>query len=121
LTAVRYFGKYQATAAFVYSSPTGWLVALFPLGFAAYLFSGVVYNVAQISYRQAVCPPQLMGRMNAAVRWIVWGTMPLGGVIGGALGATVGVRPTLWIAFAGSWAAGFWVFFSPLRRMRDIP
>jgi hypothetical protein len=30
------------------------------------------------------------------------------------------VRATLWIAFAGSWAAGWWVFFSPLRGMRAI-
>jgi MFS family permease len=112
------FGLPQILAAL---AEPGWLVALFPLGFAACLFSGVVYNVAQVSYRQAVCPPRLMGRMNAAVRWIVWGTMPLGGVIGGALGAAIGVRPTLWIGFAGSWAAGFWVFFSPLRRTRDIP
>jgi hypothetical protein len=35
-------------------------------------------------------------------------------------GAALGVRATLWIALAGSWAAGFWVFLSPLRRMRDI-
>lgn len=99
----------------------GWLVVLFPIGYATMFFSAVVYNVAQVSYRQAVCPPQLMGRMNAAARWIVWGTMPLGGVIGSALGATIGIRPTLWIGFAGSWVAGFWVYFSPLRRMRDIP
>jgi hypothetical protein len=59
--------------------------------------------------------------MNAAVRWIVWGTLPLGGLLGGAFGAWLGVRPTLWIGFAGSWAAGWWVFFSPLRRMRDLP
>ena len=43
----------------------GWLVALFPIGYAIEFFSGVVYNVAQVSYRQAVTPPQLMGRMNA--------------------------------------------------------
>jgi MFS family permease len=99
----------------------GWLVALFPIGYSTLFFSAVVYNVAQVSYRQAVTPPQLMGRMNAAVRWIVWGTLPLGGIIGGALGSTIGIRPTLWIGFIGSWAAGFWVYFSPLRKMRDIP
>jgi MFS family permease len=91
----------------------GWRVVLFPIGFAAYAFMGVVYNVAQVSYRQAICPPRLLGRMNAAVRWVVWGTLPLGGVLGGAFGTWLGVRPTLWIAFAGSWAAGWWVFFSP--------
>jgi MFS family permease len=99
----------------------GWTVALFPIGFASFWFCAVVYNVAQVSYRQSVTPPQLMGRMNAAVRWIVWGTMPLGGIIGGALGTTIGIRPTLWIGFIGSWAAGFWVYFSPLRHMRDVP
>ncbi|MGH3151432.1 MAG: MFS transporter [Streptosporangiaceae bacterium] len=99
----------------------GWRVAAFPVGLAASTFSGVVYNVAQVSYRQAICPPRLLGRMNAAVRWVVWGTIPLGGVLGGVFGTLLGVRPTLWLGFAGCWAAGFWVFFSPLRRLRDVP
>jgi MFS family permease len=99
----------------------GWRVAAFVVGQAGFWFSAVVYNVAQVSYRQAICPPRLLGRMNAAVRWVVWGTLPLGGLLGGALGTAVGVRTTLWIGFAGSWLAGWWVFFSPLRRMRDVP
>jgi MFS family permease len=99
----------------------GWRVALFPIGFAFSAFASVIYNVAQVSYRQAVCPPELLGRMNAATRWIVWGTLPLGGLIGGALGTAIGVRPTIWIAYAGCWAGGWWVFFSPLRGMRDVP
>ena len=99
----------------------GWRVAAFVVGLAGFWFSAVVYNVAQVSYRQAICPPRLLGRMNAAVRWIVWGTLPLGGLLGGALGTAAGVRTTLWIAFAGSWLAGWWVFFSPLRTMRDVP
>ena len=98
----------------------GWRVAAFPVGMAFFSFGAVVYNVAQVSYRQAICPPRLLGRMNAAVRWVVWGTIPLGGVLGGALGTLAGVRVTLWIAYSGSWAAGWWVFFSPLRRQRDL-
>jgi MFS family permease len=99
----------------------GWRVAAFAVGMAGFWFSAVIYNVAQVSYRQAICPPRLLGRMNAAVRWIVWGTLPLGGLLGGALGTALGIRTTLWIGFAGSWLAGWWVFFSPLRGMRDIP
>jgi MFS family permease len=99
----------------------GWRVVAFPVGQAFFSFGGVVYNVAQVSYRQAICPPRLLGRMNAAVRWVVWGTLPLGGLLGGALGTALGVRATLWIAFVGTWAAGWWVFFSPLRRIRDVP
>jgi MFS family permease len=98
----------------------GWRVALVVVGLAADAFSAVVYNVAQVSYRQAVCPPRLLGRMNAAVRWVVWGTLPLGGLLGGAFGTWLGVRATLWIGFTGAWAAGWWVFFSPLRGMRAL-
>ncbi len=98
----------------------GWRVAAFAVGMAFFSFGAVVYNVAQVSYRQAICPPRLLGRMNAAVRWVVWGTIPLGGLLGGVLGTLAGVRATLWIAFAGSWAAGWWVFFSPLRGLRAL-
>ena len=98
----------------------GWRVAAFAVGMACFSFSAVVYNVAQVSYRQAICPPRLLGRMNAAIRWVVWGTIPIGALLGGVLGTLAGVRTTLWIAYAGSWAAGWWVFFSPLRRQRDL-
>ena len=99
----------------------GWRLVFFAAGMAAFSFAGVLYNIAQLSFRQAICPPGLLGRMNAAVRWIVWGTLPLGGLAGGALGTLIGIRPTMWIGVTGSWAAGLWVLFSPLRRMRDVP
>lgn len=101
----------------------GWRLVLFPISVAGLSFAAVVYNIAQVSYRQIICPPELLGRMNAAIRWIVWGTLPLGGLLGGVLGSAtaLGVLPTLWLSVVGSWAAGFWVLFSPLRGMRDIP
>ncbi|GAA2132654.1 MFS transporter [Kitasatospora kazusensis] len=99
----------------------GWGVLLLPLGWGIAYFAAMVYNVAQVSYRQSVTPPELMGRMNAAVRWVVWGTMPLGSILGGTLGTLIGVRPALWVAFIGSWAAGWFVFCSPLRHLRDVP
>jgi MFS family permease len=99
----------------------GWRVTLVVVGFAFFWFSAVVYNVAQVSYRQAICPPALLGRMNAAIRWIVWGTLPLGGLLGGAVGTAIGIRPTIWIGVTGGWLAGLLVFFSPLRNLRDVP
>ncbi|MDT7544407.1 MAG: hypothetical protein QOE99_517, partial [Actinomycetota bacterium] len=68
-----------------------------------------------------ICPPALQGRMNASVRFIVWGTMPLGALAGGALGTLIGVRPTLVVAAVGGCLSVLWVVFSPLFGMRDFP
>lgn len=81
----------------------------------------VVYNVAQVSFRQAITPHALLGRMNATVRFLVWSTLPVGGVLGGFLGEGIGVRNTLWIAAAGLCLAFLPVFLSPLRTMRELP
>jgi len=84
-------------------------------------FCVVLYNVAQVSFRQRLCPPALLGRMNASVRFIVWGTLPLGGLLGGFLGTHLGVLPTLWVAVGVSFLACLPVVLSPLVRMRDLP
>ncbi|NUP54130.1 MAG: MFS transporter [Catenulispora sp.] len=99
----------------------GWGVLLYAAGLAFYGMVAVVYNVAQVSYRQVITPHALLGRMNASVRFIVWGTMPLGALLGGVLGTWLGLRAVVLIAVAGSYAAVLWVLFSPLRGMRDVP
>lgn len=81
----------------------------------------VVYNVTQVSFRQLLCPERLLGRMNATIRFAVWGTIPIGSLLGGILGATIGLRPTLWIAVGGTAVAFLPIFFSPLRTMRELP
>jgi MFS family permease len=81
----------------------------------------VVYNVTQLSFRQAATPEELLGRMNATMRFLVWGTMPLGGVLGGVLGEVIGVRNTLVVAGVGACLAFLWVFSSPMRTMRELP
>jgi len=81
----------------------------------------VIYNVNQVSVRQALCPLPLQGRMNASVRTIVWGCMPIGAFIGGVLGSTIGLRPTLWVGGIGALTAFAWIIFSPVRALRVLP
>jgi MFS family permease len=99
----------------------GWRLVLFAVAGLAFGFGAVVYNVAQVSYRQAICPDQLLGRMNASVRFLVWGTMPIGGLVGGALAAWLTPRGALWVGSSGEMLAVLWVLASPLRTMRDLP
>ena len=99
----------------------GALVALFPVGFFLSSLGAVMYNINQVSFRQRLCPTKMLGRMNATMRFIVWGVMPLGGLVGGALGAAFGTRATLWVSGGGELLAVFWLLGSPLRGRRDFP
>ena len=82
---------------------------------------GTVYNINQVSLRQAITPDRLQGRMNASMRFVVWGTIPLGAVIGGFLGELIGLRSTLYVSAIGASLAFLWVFLSPVRKLREQP
>jgi MFS family permease len=81
----------------------------------------VVYNINQVSLRQSIVPRRIQGRMNASMRWIVWGTIPLGSVAGGILGSIVGLREAIGIGVVGGSLAFLWILFSPVRSLREIP
>ncbi|MFB9499430.1 MFS transporter [Saccharothrix mutabilis subsp. capreolus] len=97
-----------------------WRLVFVFVGDLAVAYGAIVYNIAQVSYRQSICPDHLLGRMNASIRFVVWGSMPLGGLVGGALGGGFGIVPTLWIAMAGQALAVLWVLFSPLRTREAV-
>ncbi len=84
-------------------------------------FGVVLYNVAQVSFRQRLCPRPMLGRMNASIRFLVWGVMPIGGFLGGVLGHQFGLRSVFWIEAFGAVLAATPVLFSPLSGMRDLP
>lgn len=105
---------------FYFISPgLGFVVAVAAMFVASY--GVVLYNVAQVSYRQALVPLELQGRMNASMRVLVWGPIPAGAFLGGVLGTLVGVRETILLTAIGMSLAFLWVFFSPVRGVKGIP
>jgi predicted MFS family arabinose efflux permease len=64
--------------------------------------ANTVHDINQLTLRQRLTPDRLQGRMNATFRTFYWGAQPLGSLIGGWLGSTVGVPQT--IAFGGACA-----------------
>ena len=84
-------------------------------------FGACIYDIAQISLRQAVTPTALLGRMNATVRFLNWGPIPLGAFLGGVLGETIGLRPTLWVAAAGSLLPAVPLLLSQIRGLQRLP
>jgi MFS family permease len=93
------------------------LVPVFTVGGLA----NVIYNVTQVSLRQAVTPERMQGRMNAVMRFIVWGTIPLGAIIGGVLASKIGVRETVIVGGIGCCLPFLPVLFSPVRDIKEMP
>lgn len=77
-----------------------------------------IYNVTQMSLRQEICPPDMLGRMNAIFRFAVWGVMPLGSFVAGIVASCVGVEATMYIFTAGSIAAGVAMGFTPAAHIQ---
>jgi MFS family permease len=92
-----------------------WRIVFVVVGEAAVAYGATVYNIAQVSYRQSLCPDHLLGRMNASIRFVVWGAMPLGALVGGVLGGGIGVTATLAVGMVCQAGAVLWVVLSPLR------
>src|SRR5439155_8154996 len=112
------------------SGPGSLLVALAPTGFPLpFLIAGgivggfgaVEYNIQQVSLRQTITPERLQGRMNAVMRFLVWGTIPLGSLTGGVLASTVGLRETLLIGALGSFTSVLPIVLSPIRTLEGFP
>ena len=74
-----------------------------------------VYNITQVSLRQAITPDRVQGRMNATVRTIIWGTIPIGAFIGGIIGTVYGVLPAIYVGIAVSLLSGVWILAGPIR------
>lgn len=81
----------------------------------------LVFNIIQVSMRQRICPPRLLGRMNASIRFLVWGVMPMAALLSGWLGTSLGLVPTLWIGMVGCTIAVIPLLLSPLPRLHVLP
>ncbi|MEU8541629.1 MFS transporter [Streptomyces sp. NPDC048717] len=81
----------------------------------------MLLDIAIGSLQMALVPDAIRGRVMGAYRTLNHGFRPLGALAGGLLGSAIGLRPTLWIATAGTVLAVLWVLPSPLARMRELP
>jgi predicted MFS family arabinose efflux permease len=82
---------------------------------------GFFANVNQLTLRQSITPPRLLGRMNSVVRFMYWGTIPAGSALGGVLAGQIGLRETLLFSALGATVACIPIALSPIRKLRTLP
>jgi predicted MFS family arabinose efflux permease len=81
----------------------------------------LIADVNSMSLRQAITPDRLLGRVNATSTFLVGGAVPIGSLLGGALGELIGIKATLVVGIVGFMFAAVWVIFSPLRTLHEQP
>jgi MFS-type transporter involved in bile tolerance (Atg22 family) len=80
-----------------------------------------LHGINMVSLRQAVTPYHLQGRMNASFRYVNLLGACLGSLAAGTLAGRVGIRPTLAVGVCGLLFPFLRLFFSPVRRLREVP
>jgi MFS family permease len=90
------------------------------LALAQFVWSlgAVLYFVNGISLIQTITPDRLLGRVNASRRFAVWGVIPFGSLLGGALGTALGLRTAIWIGATGAALSSIPLLVSPMRHVR---
>src|SRR4029079_1290710 len=102
-------------------APQSFPLPLLMVGGAFFGFGAIAYNITQVSLRQAITPERLQGRMNAAMRWVVWGTIPLGTLLGGGLATWFGLRTALWVGGIGNTLAILPIALSSVLKVQEMP
>jgi Na+/melibiose symporter-like transporter len=103
---------------FVGLVPSIWAAAA---GFFVVSGAVLIWNVLIMSLRQSIIPGRLLGRVHGTWRTLLWGTMPLGALIGGLLGRVNLALPFI-VGGAGSLIVSliFYRFFTRLPNPEDV-
>jgi predicted MFS family arabinose efflux permease len=96
----------------VWLAAFGWLLTTVQVG---------VNNVLQVSLRQRATPDRLLGRMNATMRFLLFGSLTVGAAIAGMVGEVAGARAALSVGVVGLMLVWLPPFLSPLRTLRELP
>jgi hypothetical protein len=99
----------------------GWRLGFYVAGALAAYTGIAVGNVIIAAFRQSYSPPGMCGRVTATMRFLIFGTSPLGALLGGSLATWLGVRPALWVLLGAVAASGTLLITRALTGRRDLP
>ncbi|WP_327002854.1 MFS transporter [Dactylosporangium sp. NBC_01737] len=113
-----------AAAPFVLLLPLGghgWRLTLFAAGSCIVLAGATMSNVMTMTFRGSFVPARLLGRVTAASRIFVFGTVPFGAATAGLLASALGIRSAMWALAALYVIAPLPLLATEARTLRDFP
>lgn len=109
-----------ATALLMPAGHGAWGMVAFAVANVGFGAGVVVLSINARTHRQVASPPELLSRVIATVRFVSWGAIPFGALLGGVVASAAGPRGGLWMACLLTLLAPTVVWFSPVRRLRDL-
>ncbi len=100
---------------------TGPRAACYVAGSATASAGIAVGNIVAGAFRQAYCPPPMLGRVTASMRFLVFGAIPLGALLAGCLATAFGARTALWVILAGYALSGALLLTPAMLSHRSLP
>jgi predicted MFS family arabinose efflux permease len=100
---------------------TGPRAACYAVGWAVTAGGIIVYNTVAGSFVQSYCPRPMLGRVSASMRFLTYGSIPLGALLAGALGEALTVRAALWVMLVIYNLSGTLLLTRALWKDKDLP
>jgi MFS family permease len=97
-----------------------WGMVAFAVANVGFGIGVVVFSIGARTHRQVASPPELLSRVIATVRFVSWGVIPVGALLGGAVATWAGPRGGLWVACLLTLLGPAVLWFSPVRRLRNL-
>jgi len=99
----------------------GYGLAFFVAGLMIPSIGIVVMNVVVNGFRQSYCPPHLLGRIFTSSRFVAFGVIPIGALLGGVLADAIGIREAMWALLIATTLGKLLRLLGPFRSQRVLP
>jgi hypothetical protein len=96
-------------------------VAFYVIGWAADAAGIAMGSIIAASFRQAYCPPSMLGRATASMRFLGFGSVPFGALAAGGLGTAFGIPSALWIILGIDALSGTILLTPAIRSGKNLP
>jgi predicted MFS family arabinose efflux permease len=103
------------------ATPAGGGVGVAAGAFALIGFGPILWLVMQLTVRQIVTPPHLMGRVTATIQVAIYGVRPIGALAGGLTAQAYGLEAAMALVAVAFAASAFACLASPLVRLVALP
>ncbi|MFI7643868.1 MFS transporter [Nonomuraea sp. NPDC049400] len=123
-SARTYVGVNVVTAPFMLLLPAsgpGWQLALFTVGSFVVMAGGTMSGIVTATFRVNYIPAHLLGRVTAASRFVISGTVPLGAAAADVLATAFGIGAAMWVLAIFFAVTPLLMLATSMRSMRDFP